>query len=395
MGKTRGRRDRDTSCDETKLYLQEPCLEKRIPEVELMSITEVPEGLDTKEWLALHTIGFFEHINLMYGTISEFCTLSICPEMVGPGPRYYLWIDDKSKKSRVSSPQYVDFVMTFVQKTVNDETLFPTKEGKEFPPNFDVIIKKIHRLLFHVLAYIHHSHFREVVLLGLHAHLNSLFAHLIEFNLHYQTIEDKEIEVLQDLIKSLKIMPSVNNNLGGEEEEEDEEEGGDQLDNAVKDKEDENKTDNVVMDTGEDKEEETEEEKVEKEDEKVEKEEEKGENVEEEEKRDGEVSEKGENCNEEQKEMDTEEKDTDEKDTKEKDTEEKDTEEKDSEKKDSDKKDSEEKDTEKKDTEEKEDTQTDKEKNDEEEVEDKEGSENSKKEDDDDDDDDVLPGPTA
>ena len=42
--------------------------------------------------------------------------------------RYYLWIDDKSKKSRVSSPQYVDFVMTFVQKTVNDETLFPTKE---------------------------------------------------------------------------------------------------------------------------------------------------------------------------------------------------------------------------------------------------------------------------
>ena len=26
--------------------------------------------------------------------------------------------------------QYVDYVMTFVQKTVNDETLFPTKEIK-------------------------------------------------------------------------------------------------------------------------------------------------------------------------------------------------------------------------------------------------------------------------
>ena len=45
--------------------------------------------------------------------------------------RYYLWVDDKSKKSRVSSPQYVDFVMTFVQKTVNDETLFPTKEPEQ------------------------------------------------------------------------------------------------------------------------------------------------------------------------------------------------------------------------------------------------------------------------
>jgi len=37
----------------------------------------------------------------------------------------------------------------------------------------------------------------QVVLLGLHAHLNSLFAHLIEFNIHYHTIEDKETEVLQ------------------------------------------------------------------------------------------------------------------------------------------------------------------------------------------------------
>ena len=37
----------------------------------------------------------------------------------------------------------------------------------------------------------------QVVLLGLHAHLNSLFAHLIEFNIHYHTIDDKETEVLQ------------------------------------------------------------------------------------------------------------------------------------------------------------------------------------------------------
>ena len=37
----------------------------------------------------------------------------------------------------------------------------------------------------------------QIVLLGLHAHLNSLFAHIIEYNLCYHTIEDKEIEVLQ------------------------------------------------------------------------------------------------------------------------------------------------------------------------------------------------------
>lgn len=212
MGKTRSRKDRDNACDETRLYLQEPCLERKIPETELLSITEVPEGLDVNEWLALHTIGFFEHVNLIYGTVSEFCTLSSCPDMVGPGPRQYMWMDDKGKKSRLSSPQYVDYVMTYVQKTANDESIFPTKHGHEFPPNFDQIIKKIHRLLFHVIAHIYHAHFREVVLLGLHAHLNSLFAHLIEFNIHYHTIEDKETEVLQDLIHALRLLPTGNNN---------------------------------------------------------------------------------------------------------------------------------------------------------------------------------------
>ena len=32
-------------------------------------------------------IGFFEHVNLIYGTVSEYCTPTTCPDMVGPGPR--------------------------------------------------------------------------------------------------------------------------------------------------------------------------------------------------------------------------------------------------------------------------------------------------------------------
>lgn len=43
--------------------------------------------------------------------------------------RTYLWFDEKGKKSRVAAPLYIDYVMTFVQKTINDETIFPTKYG--------------------------------------------------------------------------------------------------------------------------------------------------------------------------------------------------------------------------------------------------------------------------
>ena len=65
----------------------------------------------------------------------------------------------------------------------------------EFPTTFESHVKKIHKLLFHVLAHIYHAHFKEVVLLQLHAHLNALFAHFVEFNLRFPMVEDKELEV--------------------------------------------------------------------------------------------------------------------------------------------------------------------------------------------------------
>ena len=39
-------------------------------------------------------------------------------------------MDEKGKKSRLSAPQYIDYIMTYVQKTINDEGTFPTKHGK-------------------------------------------------------------------------------------------------------------------------------------------------------------------------------------------------------------------------------------------------------------------------
>jgi hypothetical protein len=92
--------------------------------------------------------------------------------------RTYLWFDEKGKKTRVAAPQYIDYVMTFTQKTVSDESIFPTKYANEFPSSFESIARKILRLLFHVIAHLYAAHFREVALLGLHAHLNLTFAHL-------------------------------------------------------------------------------------------------------------------------------------------------------------------------------------------------------------------------
>ena len=119
--------------------------------------------------------------------------------------RQYLWVDEKGKKSRLSAPQYIDYIMTYVQKTINDEATFPTKHGNDFPTGFDTQIRKIFRLLFHVLAHIYHCHFKEIVLLQLHAHLNAVFVHFVVFSLKFQIVEEKELEVRYIYLKQFSV----------------------------------------------------------------------------------------------------------------------------------------------------------------------------------------------
>lgn len=80
-------------------------LERKLPELDIRLLVELPAGLDYNEWLASHSMhqlinvvfaplmslflamSLFDHVNLVYGTISEFCTSTSCPDMTGPGQR--------------------------------------------------------------------------------------------------------------------------------------------------------------------------------------------------------------------------------------------------------------------------------------------------------------------
>ncbi|XP_036216757.2 MOB kinase activator-like 2 isoform X3 [Bactrocera oleae] len=201
----RKERDGDQNSTDTKLYLEESVLERKLPEADLKALVDLPAGLDYNEWLASHTLALFEHVNLVYGTISEFCTPSGCADMTGPGNRTYLWFDEKGKKTRVAAPQYIDYVMTFTQKTVSDESIFPTKYANEFPSSFESIARKILRLQFHVIAHLYAAHFREIALLGLHTHLNLTFAHLTALHRRFTLIDEKETDVLRDLEVALRL----------------------------------------------------------------------------------------------------------------------------------------------------------------------------------------------
>ncbi|GJS50130.1 MOB kinase activator-like 1A protein [Tanacetum coccineum] len=47
----------------------------------LREAVRLPPGEDLNEWLAINAVDFFNQVNLLYGTLTEFCTSSTCPTM--------------------------------------------------------------------------------------------------------------------------------------------------------------------------------------------------------------------------------------------------------------------------------------------------------------------------
>jgi len=62
----------------------------------------------------------------------EFCTTESCPVM-SAGPKYeYLWADGTNVRTplKVSASEYIEYLMTWVENQLNNETIFPSVVGK-------------------------------------------------------------------------------------------------------------------------------------------------------------------------------------------------------------------------------------------------------------------------
>ncbi|XP_060858341.1 MOB kinase activator 1B-like [Metopolophium dirhodum] len=165
----------------------------------------LPKGEDINEWVAFNTVDFFNQINMLYGTLTEFCTEESC-SIMSAGPKYeYHWTDGLSvkKPTKCSAPEYIDYLMTWVQDQLDDETLFPAKIGAPFPKKFLSVAKIILKRLFRVYAHIYHTHFDSVVRLSEETHINASFKHFIYFVQEFELIDERELAPLQDFIDKL------------------------------------------------------------------------------------------------------------------------------------------------------------------------------------------------
>ena len=166
--------------------------------LDLSETVKLPRGEDLNDWLAVHVVDFFNRINLLYGVVSDNCTVDSCPVMTG-GPKYeYLWCDnDQYKKpTKLSAPKYIELLMDWVDKQINDPLVFPTTVGVPFPKTFQSTCKKLLSRLFRVFVHVYIHHFDRITQIGAEAHVNTCYKHFVYFVTEFNLLKREEMEPL-------------------------------------------------------------------------------------------------------------------------------------------------------------------------------------------------------
>ncbi|KAI0156618.1 putative maintenance of ploidy protein mob1 [Xylariaceae sp. FL1272] len=172
----------------------------------LRKIVKLPDGEDLNEWLAVNMVDLYNQVNLLYGAITEFCSPDTCPEMKATDEFEYLWQDDgKFKKpTKMSAPEYIEHMMSWVQGHIDDEAMMPSRIGVPFPKSFPQTVRTIFKRMYRVYAHIYCHHYAAIRQLGLEPHLNTSFKQYVLFIDEHSLASGKDYwGPLGDLVESM------------------------------------------------------------------------------------------------------------------------------------------------------------------------------------------------
>lgn len=193
----------EAASTEMPLFLCDPFVKTALVKGSFKTIVQLPKYVDYGEWLSLIIFEMYGHLNLFYGVIAEYVTPEQYPTM-NAGATNYLWKDSKGHEINLPACQYIEYVTTWILNKINDQTVFPTKNGGAFPPSFVKDCKNIVRQMFRIFAHMYHNHFDKIVHLSLEAHWNSFFAHFISFCKEFNLLDAREMTPLLPLIENFQ-----------------------------------------------------------------------------------------------------------------------------------------------------------------------------------------------
>ncbi|KAI6218825.1 hypothetical protein M3Y99_01689200 [Aphelenchoides fujianensis] len=173
--------------------------------LDLRAIVRLPPEESFEDWLAVHTVDFFNRVNLLYGTISDACTAASCPTMSGGSKYEYLWQDENHfrKPTRLPAKEYMSLLMDWIECRINNEEIFPSNTNVPFPSDFRTICSKILSRLYRVFVHVYIHHFDRLVQIGAEPHANTLYKHFYFFVTEHNLVSKRELDALKDLTERL------------------------------------------------------------------------------------------------------------------------------------------------------------------------------------------------
>ncbi len=157
------------------------------------------------EWLASNTVDFFNELSLLYGICADDTAKFKEPGTGFPPGFEYRWQAAGKKAIKVSGPEYVDYVMSWIGDQLDNPSIFPELESQPFPADFEDYIKEIFKKMFRIFAIIYHNHFETIEKADAVAHLNTCFKHFFFFVLEFKLIVDeKELLALKGPVGRLQ-----------------------------------------------------------------------------------------------------------------------------------------------------------------------------------------------
>ncbi|MBW0497589.1 hypothetical protein O181_037304 [Austropuccinia psidii MF-1] len=184
------------------LYLCNPFVKAALVKGSFRTIVSLPRYCDVNEWVAVNLVDFFNSLNLFLSIMTECCNVHSCPTMSAGIGMDYTWTSmtgGTKKQVKVPAPQYIDYVMTWAEKLLADEGTFPTKAGREFNSStFPSSARHLYTQFLRIFAHLYHAHFDHFIHLSSEGHLNSLFAHFLQYGVEFDLIDPKELRAPKD-----------------------------------------------------------------------------------------------------------------------------------------------------------------------------------------------------
>ena len=183
---------------------------------------------------------FFNEIRLVWDIIVEAGYVDEGPGKGFPPGFEYRWADNRSRSPiTCSGPQYIQYVLDWIDGEINNEALFPTSQcttsfsvklivsisplmmrlfsilAVPFPSNFVPSVKVIFTRIFRVFAIIYSNHYSRIDQQGAASHLNTSFKHFLLFSWEFQLVKDAELEALHDVVEEIRSRYGGSDPAGG------------------------------------------------------------------------------------------------------------------------------------------------------------------------------------